>query len=216
VDRVANAMGIECYETPTGWKYFGNLLDAGMITLCGEESFGTGSDHIREKDGVWAVLFWLNLVAVRKQSVEAIVREHWATFGRHYYSRFDYEGIEQDKADRLMGDLLSRGPDLKGRRFGALEVADFENFSYTDPVDHEVTENQGLIIRFQGGSRIVYRLSGTGTSGATLRVYLEHFEPDAVHHDMEVQTALAPLAAIATTVAKVHELTGKAQADVIT
>ncbi len=175
-DRVAEALGIPCYETPTGWKFFGNLLDAGMATICGEESAGTGSDHVREKDGVWAVLLWLNILAVRKISAEALARDHWARFGRNYYARHDYEAIETDKANALMTALQASLVDLPHQAIGSLVVAAADSFSYTDPVDGSVSSNQGLRILFEGGSRIVFRLSGTGTEGATLRVYLERYE----------------------------------------
>jgi phosphoglucomutase len=177
-DRVAAALGIDCYETPTGWKFFGNLLDAGKATLCGEESFGTGSDHVREKDGLWAVLFWLNVLAVRKQAVSEIVREHWRTYGRNFYSRHDYEGVDSDAADALMNSLRERLAGLPGRRLGVYEVAYADDFAYTDPVDGSVSTRQGIRIGFTDGSRIVFRLSGTGTEGATLRIYVERFEPD--------------------------------------
>jgi phosphoglucomutase len=172
-DRVAAAMGIDCYETPTGWKFFGNLLDAGKVTICGEESFGTGSDHVREKDGLWAVLFWLNILAVRQESVEQIVTKHWQTYGRNFYSRHDYEGIETEKANKLMQQLRDRLGSLPGTKFGNYQVKYSDDFSYTDPVDGSVSEKQGIRIGFEDGSRIVFRLSGTGTQGATLRVYLE-------------------------------------------
>ncbi len=175
-DRVAAKLGIKCYETPTGWKFFGNLLDAGKATLCGEESFGTGSNHIREKDGLWAVLFWLNILAVRQESVEDIVRNHWQTYGRNYYSRHDYDEIETEKANQLVDKLQAILPNLKGKQYGSYQVEYSDNFSYTDPVDNSVSNNQGIRIGFTDGSRIVLRLSGTGTKGATLRVYLESYE----------------------------------------
>ncbi|MEO1400347.1 MAG: alpha-D-glucose phosphate-specific phosphoglucomutase [Cyanobacteria bacterium J06635_1] len=215
-DRVAEKLGIDCYETPTGWKFFGNLLDADKATLCGEESFGTGSNHVREKDGLWAVLFWLNILAVRQQSVEAIVREHWQTYGRNYYSRHDYEGVESDKANTLMGNLRSLVPTLKGQPLGAYTVAYADDFSYTDPVDGSVSQKQGIRIGFTDGSRMVFRLSGTGTKGATLRVYVESYEPDPAKHDQETQAALAPLISLADEVAKIKELTGFEQPTVIT
>jgi len=172
VDRVAKALGIDCYETPTGWKFFGNLLDAGKITLCGEESFGTGSDHVREKDGLWAVLAWLNLLAVRKASVAEIVREHWGKFGRDYYSRHDYEGMPLATGDGIMAHLREQLAGLVGQSFGDNTVSQADDFSYTDPVDGSVSPNQGIRIIFTNGSRMVFRLSGTGTEGATLRIYL--------------------------------------------
>ncbi|MEH2272035.1 MAG: alpha-D-glucose phosphate-specific phosphoglucomutase [Nostoc sp.] len=216
VDRVAAQIGIESYETPTGWKFFGNLLDAGKATLCGEESFGTSSNHIREKDGLWAVLFWLNILAVRQQSVEQIVREHWQTYGRNYYSRYDYEEIEIAPANTLIQRLRSLLPNLKGKQFGNYEVEYSDDFSYTDPVDGSVSEKQGVRIGFTDGSRIVVRLSGTGTQGATLRVYLESYEPDPAKHDLNPQEALASLITIAQEIAQIRELTGREQPTVIT
>lgn len=215
-DRVAAKLGLACYETPTGWKFFGNLLDAGKITLCGEESFGTGSDHVREKDGLWAVLFWLNLLAEKQDSVENIVRSHWAEYGRNYYSRHDYEEIELQDANVLVDALLEQLPSLAGKQFGALTVDKADSFTYNDPVDGSVSKNQGIRILFADGSRIIFRLSGTGTQGATLRVYLEKYEPDASKHDQDVQEALADLLAIAQQVARIEELTGREAADVIT
>lgn len=215
-DRVAEKLGIDCYETPTGWKFFGNLLDADRATLCGEESFGTGSNHVREKDGLWAVLFWLNILAVRQQSVEAIVQDHWQTYGRNYYSRHDYEGVEKDKANQLMDGLRSQLGSLKGQTLGAYTVDYADDFSYTDPVDGSISQKQGVRIGFTDGSRIVFRLSGTGTQGATLRLYVESYEPDAAKHDVETQTALADLIALADQVAKIKELTGREQPTVIT
>ncbi|KAA6186912.1 alpha-D-glucose phosphate-specific phosphoglucomutase [Thiohalocapsa marina] len=215
-DRVAEALGVECFETPTGWKFFGNLLDAGRITLCGEESFGTGSDHVREKDGLWAVLFWLNLLAVRRQSVAEIVIEHWRAFGRNYYTRHDYEAVESDAAGDLVDHLRILLPDLPGKRFGNHTVAYADDFSYTDPVDGSVSARQGIRIGFEGGSRIVMRLSGTGTQGATLRVYIEQYEPDPARHEQPVQEALAPLILIARELAQIEARTGRAEPDVIT
>lgn len=215
-DRVAARLGIECYETPTGWKFFGNLLDARKVTLCGEESFGTGSDHVREKDGLWAVLFWLNLLAVRKESVEQIVRAHWRTYGRNYYSRHDYEGIEEHAAHDLMQHLRDSVPGLAGKRLGAYEVQYADDFSYTDPIDHSVSRHQGIRIGFTDGSRIVYRLSGTGTQGATLRVYLEKYEPNPERHDLDVQQALGDLIAIADEVGQIRARSGRETPDVVT
>jgi len=215
-DRVAAQLGIDCYETPTGWKFFGNLLDAGKATLCGEESFGTGSNHIREKDGLWAVLFWLNILAVRQQSVEQIVREHWQIYGRNYYSRHDYEAVDTDRAATLMKNLLSAMPSLPGKQFGSYEVKYCDDFSYTDPVDGSVSEHQGIRIGFTDDSRIVFRLSGTGTHGATLRVYLESYEPDSAKHNLDPQQALADLTAIAERVAQIRDLTGMEKPTVIT
>ena len=215
-DRVAEELGVECYETPTGWKFFGNLLDARKITLCGEESFGTGSDHVREKDGLWAVLFWLNLLAVRRLSVAEIVREHWHRFGRNYYTRHDYEAVDAEAAEQLMDHLRILLPDLPGKRLGELTVAYADDFSYTDPVDGSVATRQGIRIGFEGGSRIVFRLSGTGTQGATLRVYIERYEPDAARHDQPVQEALAPLIVTARELAQIEARTGRAEPDVVT
>jgi len=246
-DRVARALGIPCYETPTGWKFFGNLMDAGKVTLCGEESFGTGSDHIREKDGLWAVLFWLNILAVRKQpvaamtrrcgassvvgspgrmassstsnvsrDVEAIVREHWARFGRNVYSRHDYEDIPADAANGVMKLLHDSFESLKGAQFGHLQVKLCDDFSYTDPVDGSVSTGQGVRIIFTDGSRIVFRLSGTGTGGATLRIYLESFEPDVSKHHLDAQQALAPLISIALEISDLRKWTRREKPTVIT
>ncbi len=209
-------MGIDCYETPTGWKFFGNLLDAGKATLCGEESFGTGSNHVREKDGLWAVLFWLNIIASRKQSVEEIVREHWKTYGRNYYSRHDYEAVEKEKANTLMENLRSSLSSMKGKQFGKYEVEYADDFSYTDPVDGSVSQKQGIRIGFTDGSRIVFRLSGTGTQGATLRVYLESYEPDSTKHDLDPQQALAELITLADDIAQIRANTGRDKPTVIT
>jgi len=216
-DAVARALGIACYETPTGWKFFGNLLDAGRVTLCGEESYGTGSSHVREKDGLWAVLFWLNLQAATGQSVEQLVRAHWARFGRHYYSRHDWEGIPTERADALMAALRARLPELAGRELApGLKIELADDFSYTDPVDGSVSSKQGVRLIFEGGSRIVFRLSGTGTEGATLRVYLERFEADAALHDLPAQEALAALIGLADQVARIRELSGQSAPTVIT
>ncbi|HZT55030.1 MAG TPA: alpha-D-glucose phosphate-specific phosphoglucomutase, partial [Burkholderiaceae bacterium] len=208
VDRVAEKLGIACFETPTGWKFFGNLLDAGQITLCGEESAGTGSDHVREKDGVWAVLFWLNILAVRGESVEAIVRDHWKTYGRNYYSRHDYEGVDSAAANALIAHLRESLATLPGRTVAGATIASADDFAYTDPVDGSVSTAQGIRIGLADGSRIVFRLSGTGTEGATLRVYLERFEPDAARHAIETQAALASLIALADALAGIRERTG--------
>jgi phosphoglucomutase len=216
VDRVAKALDIPCYETPTGWKFFGNLMDAGKVTLCGEESFGTGSDHVREKDGLWAVLFWLNILAVRKQTVEAITREHWARFGRNVYSRHDYEGIPTDAANGVMKLLLGSFAKLKDAKLGKLKVNLCDDFSYTDPVDGSVSTGQGVRILFTDGSRIVFRLSGTGTEGATLRIYLEAFEPDVTKHHIDAQNALAGLIDIALQVSELRKRTGRDKPTVIT
>ena len=215
-DRVAKALGIGCYETPTGWKFFGNLLDDGKITLCGEESFGTGSDHVREKDGLWAVLAWLNLLAVRKQSVAVIVREHWAQYGRDYYSRHDYEGMPLAIGDGIMAHLRGQLAGLVGQRFGDNTVSLADDFSYTDPVDGSVSPNQGIRIVFENGSRIVFRLSGTGTDGATLRIYLERYEPDAAQHGHDPQDALKDLIDLAEQLGEVRQRSGMAAPTVIT
>jgi phosphoglucomutase len=215
-DRVARELGIPCFETPTGWKFFGNLMDAGKVTLCGEESFGTGSDHIREKDGLWAVLFWLNILAVRKQSVQDILMEHWARFGRNVYSRHDYEDIPADAANGVMKLLHDRFAELQGAQFGNLQVKGCDDFSYTDPVDGSVSTGQGVRIMFTEGSRIVFRLSGTGTGGATLRIYLESFEPDVTRHHQDAQQLLANLIAIALQISELSERTGREQPTVIT
>ena len=215
-DRVAKDLGIASYETPTGWKFFGNLLDAGKVTLCGEESYGTGSDHVREKDGVWAVLFWLNILAATGQSVETLVRAHWAKFGRNYYSRHDYEAIETAAANTLMTDLRAQLPALAGQSFAGQRVAIADDFSYTDPIDGSVATKQGVRIIFDSGSRIVFRLSGTGTEGATLRVYLERYEPDVAGQSVPTQTALAPLIALAQQLARIHEHTGRSEPSVVT
>ena len=216
LDRVAAQLGIECFETPTGWKYFGNLLDAGKITICGEESAGTGSDHVREKDGLWAVLFWLNVLAVRGESVEAIVRGHWRRFGRNYYSRHDHEGVDSAAAQGLMAHLSASLAGLPGRDVGSSRVASADDFAYTDPVDGSVSSGQGIRIGFEDGSRIVFRLSGTGTEGATLRVYLERFESDPARHDTETQTALAGLIAAADALAGIRARTGRSAPTVVT
>ena len=215
-DRVAEALGIGCYETPTGWKFFGNLLDDGKITLCGEESFGTGSDHVREKDGLWAVLAWLNLLAVRKQSVADIVREHWAKYGRDYYSRHDYEGMTLAIGDGIMAHLRGQLNDLTGQAFAGSTVRLADDFSYTDPVDGSVSPNQGIRIIFENGSRIVFRLSGTGTEGATLRIYLERYEPDATQHGHDPQDALKDLIELAELLGEVKKRSGMAAPTVIT
>ncbi|MFL0693193.1 MAG: alpha-D-glucose phosphate-specific phosphoglucomutase [Agrobacterium tumefaciens] len=215
-DRVAEKLGIGMYETPTGWKFFGNLMDAGKVTVCGEESFGTGSDHVREKDGLWAVLFWLNIVAARKQSVKQIVESHWAEYGRNYYSRHDYEGVDTDNANALVAALRAKLDSLPGTKINGLTVTAADDFAYHDPIDHSVSKNQGIRILFEGGSRIVFRLSGTGTSGATLRLYVERYEPDATRHGIETQEALADLIAAAEEVAEIKRYTGMNEPTVIT
>jgi phosphoglucomutase len=216
VDRVAEQLGIECFETPTGWKFFGNLLDAGRVTLCGEESFGTGSNHVREKDGLWAVLFWLNILAVRRQSVEDIVRQHWATYGRNFYTRHDYEAVDGAAASRLMDHLRGSFAGLAGRKFAHHQVLFCDDFSYTDPVDRSVSTGQGVRIGFDNGDRIVFRLSGTGTEGATLRVYIEAYQADKASHRQDTQQALAGLLAIAGEISRLKEFTGRDTPTVIT
>lgn len=215
-DRVAQALGVPCYETPTGWKYFGNLLDAGMVTLCGEESYGTGSDHIREKDGVWAVLYWLNLIAASGKSVETIVREHWARFGRNYYSRHDYEAVDAIAATTMMTHLRARLHTLAGKAVGSYRIDFADDFVYSDPVDQSVATHQGVRIVMTDGSRIVVRLSGTGTEGATIRLYLERYEADPTNHAIPTQEALAELAAIADSVAGLRVNTGREGPTVVT
>jgi phosphoglucomutase len=215
-DRVAEKLGLECFETPTGWKFFGNLLDAGKITLCGEESFGTGSNHIREKDGMWAVLFWLNLLAVKQQPVETIVRDHWKTYGRNYYTRYDYEAIDKAAAESLMASLIDKLDSLVGREIEGYQVDYADNFSYTDPVDGSTSSNQGIRIGFTDGSRIVFRLSGTGTQGATLRVYLEAYEADPEKQMSPTEEVMKPLVSIALNLAEIEQRTGRAEPTVIT
>ena len=216
LDRVAADLDIPCYETPTGWKYFGSLLDDGRISLCGEESFGTGSDHLREKDGIWAVLLWLNILAVRRQSVEALVQEHWRKYGRHYYSRHDYENLDSSACDSLMAALRNELPHLKRRRLGSLEATLCDDFAYVDPVDGSRTDHQGIRIIFSDDARIVFRLSGTGTEGATLRVYLELFECDPLRQNLATQVALDDLTALAQKLGRIHEMTGRLGPSVIT
>jgi phosphoglucomutase len=216
VDRVAAKLGVPCFETPTGWKFFGNLLDAGRITLCGEESAGTGSNHVREKDGIWAVLLWLSIIAARGQSVKDIAREHWATYGRNYYTRHDYEDLDTATAQSLMKALSEKLPALSGAALGGRVVAKADDFSYTDPVDGSVSKNQGLRIVFEDGSRIVFRLSGTGTSGSTLRVYIERYEADPALLAQDTQAALADLIAAADELAGLRARTGREKPDVIT
>jgi phosphoglucomutase len=208
VDRVAKALNLPCFETPTGWKFFGNLLDAGRVTLCGEESYGNGSSHVREKDGLWAILFWLSLQGATGQSVETLVRTHWQTYGRNYYTRHDYEGIAVDVANALMSDLRAALPALVGTQFGSRTVSLADDFDYTDPVDGSVSSNQGVRLLFDDGARVIFRLSGTGTEGATLRVYLESFEADVTQQNQPTQRKLADLVALAESVAGIRERTG--------
>ena len=216
-DRVAEKLGIEMHETPTGWKFFGNLLDAGRVTICGEESAGTGSNHVREKDGLWAVLLWLNIIAARKQSVDEIVRDHWATYGRNYYTRHDYEEVDAGIANTLVDDLRAKLPSLVGQNFGDdLQVAYADDFTYHDPVDGSTSAKQGIRVGFTDGSRIVLRLSGTGTVGATLRLYLENYEAADGRHDLETQFALEPLAKLADQLSGLKQRTGRQEPSVIT
>jgi phosphoglucomutase len=216
VDQVARRLGMRCYETPTGWKFFGNLLDAGRITLCGEESFGTGSDHVREKDGLWAVLFWLNVLARRGESVEQIVRAHWREFGRNYYTRHDYEEVPTDAAKAVMARVQDQLSALPGTMVAGRRVKAADDFAYHDPIDASVSRNQGLRILFEDGARIIYRLSGTGTSGATLRVYIESIEPDATKHDLDAQDALRTLIDASLAISELRERTGRTEPTVIT
>jgi len=215
-DRVAERLGVASFETPTGWKFFGNLLDAGRVTLCGEESFGTGSDHVREKDGLWAVLLWLNILAERRQSVAEILAAHWRDYGRNYYSRHDYEALPDDVANRIVGGLQARLGELAGQELEGMTVASADDFSYTDPVDGSVSEHQGLRIGFTDGSRFVIRLSGTGTEGATLRLYLERYVAGPDGLDLDVQEALAPVIDAAEALARIREISGREGPQVIT
>lgn len=215
-DRVAAALGIPAYETPTGWKFFGNLLDAGKVTICGEESAGTGSDHVREKDGLWAVLLWLNILAATGKTVMEIAQEHWARYGRNFYARHDYEGVESAAADALMSELRGKLGELPGQAFGALTVEAADDFAYHDPTDGSMSSNQGIRVLFAGGSRVVFRLSGTGTSGATLRVYLERYEPIGGRLDADTTEMLAEIVAAADAIAGISRHTGRNQPDVIT
>ena len=215
-DRVAQALGLPMFETPTGWKFFGTLLDAGRATICGEESAGTGSDHVREKDGLWAVLLWLNILAVRRISVAELAAEHWAKFGRNYYARHDFEAVETAKADAVIAQVTAALPSLPGQTFAGLTVAAADSFCYTDPVDGSTSANQGLRVLFEGGSRIVLRLSGTGTEGATLRLYLERYEPVGGRLDEATPDMLAELIAAAEAIAGIARLTGRTAPDVVT
>ena len=216
LDRVAAAKGLACYETPTGWKFFGNLLDAGRCTICGEESAGTGSDHVREKDGLWAVLLWLDILATLKRPVAEIMTAHWAEYGRNYYSRHDYEAVESEKAEGLMQSLRDRLAILPGQAFAGLTVESADEFAYDDPVDGSRSEGQGIRVNFVGGARAVFRLSGTGTVGATLRVYLEDLELDPARQARDAQESLAGVIAAADAVAGIAERTGRTEPDVIT
>lgn len=215
-DRVADSLGVECYETPTGWKYFGNLLDAGKITLCGEESFGTGSDHVREKDGLWAVLFWINLLSVKKQSVAAIVNDHWSKYGRDYFTRHDYEGVDGEAAQKMIAGLRQKLKALAGQRYADLQIVTADDFSYRDPIDHSQSSSQGIRIFFGNGGRVVFRLSGTGTQGATLRVYFDCYQDDPALLDLEPQQALSKLIEAADQIAGIKQFTRRETPDVIT
>ena len=216
VDRVAQKLGVECFETPTGWKFFGNLLDAGRITLCGEESAGAGSNHVREKDGLWAVLLWLNILAKTRVSVKELLENHWAQYGQNYYTRHDFEEIETDKANPVMAHIKAQLPTLAGKQFGSLTVQSADDFSYHDPIDGSVSHNQGLRVLFTDGSRIVYRLSGTGTVGATIRMYIEQYQADPSKHGGDTQTALAELIQTAYQISDIAALTGRTAPNVIT
>ncbi|NQU72831.1 MAG: alpha-D-glucose phosphate-specific phosphoglucomutase, partial [Rhodospirillales bacterium] len=216
VDRVAGKLGIDCYETPTGWKFFGNLLDAGKATLCGEESAGTGSDHVREKDGLWAILLWLNIVAVRKQPVARILEQHWAEYGRNYYSRHDYEGVDLEQANEMISALREKLPELPETKIEGMTIQSADDFSYTDPLDGSASSHQGIRIIFDNGSRIVLRLSGTGTVGATLRAYLERFESDPAELHDDPQEALSPVIKAAEKLANIRHYTGRDAPDVRT
>ncbi|MCG6902088.1 MAG: alpha-D-glucose phosphate-specific phosphoglucomutase [Rhodobacter sp.] len=216
VDRVAETLGLQCYETPTGWKFFGNLMDDGRVTLCGEESAGTGSDHVREKDGLWAVLFWLNILAETGQSVQDLMRAHWQRFGRNFYTRHDYEAVEMDKANALIASLRARLSDLPGQTIAAKTVTQADDFSYHDPVDGSTSAHQGIRIAFEGGARVVFRLSGTGTEGATLRVYLEDVEEDPARIFADPAEALAGVIEAAQQIAGIRSHTGRDAPDVTT
>lgn len=216
VDRVARGMGMSCYETPTGWKFFGNLLDANKATICGEESFGTGSNHVREKDGLWAVLYWLNIIAAVNMSVEEIVKAHWKKYGRNFYSRHDYEAVDSKIANEIMDNMRAMAADSVGKFYGDYEVETFDDFKYVDPVDKSESAHQGIRVLFKDGSRIVFRLSGTGTQGATIRIYIEKYEPNVARHDMDPQEALAELIEIAEEISGVKAKTGRKKPDVIT
>ncbi|AGA64666.1 LOW QUALITY PROTEIN: phosphoglucomutase protein [Liberibacter crescens BT-1] len=216
VDLVAEKMGFDIFEAPTGWKFFNNLLDNDKVTICGEESFGTGSNHLREKDGLWAILFWLNILAVRGESVAEIVRKHWATYGRHYYSRHDYEEVNISSANQLMENLRNKLHTLKGSTFYEMTIAKADDFQYHDPIDQTISNQQGIRIIFEGHSRIVYRLSGTGTDGATLRIYIEHYEIDPGKHSQETQKALSKLINIANEIASVEQYIKRSNPTIIT
>ena len=215
-DRVAQELGVPCFETPTGWKFFGNLLDAGRITLCGEESFGAGSDHVREKDGLWAVLFWLTIIAVRGMPVHRIIKDHWDRYGSHFYARHDYEAVDAAAANSLMDALRDQVGDMAGKRLAGSIVSTADDFSYTDPVDRSVAERQGIRVLLEDGSRIVYRLSGTGTGGATLRIYLERYEARAWLHDKDARKVLTDLSFAAGSLAAIPARLGRERPSLVT
>ncbi len=215
-DRVAQHLGVPIYETPTGWKFFGNLLDDNRITICGEESAGTGSNHVREKDGLWAVLAWLNILAMRKKSVKEIVQEHWGKFGRNYYTRHDYEEVDLNAANKLMKRLKEKLSSLVGSEVDGLEISKADNFSYLDPIDSSLSQNQGIRIIFKNGSRIIIRMSGTGTIGATIRLYIERYEAKSGKLFLNTQTALKQLIDIAKDISDIEEITGRNKPSVVT
>ncbi|KAJ2812901.1 Phosphoglucomutase-2 [Coemansia furcata] len=219
IDRVARAKGLECFEVPTGWKFFGNLMDAGRLSICGEESFGTGSDHIREKDGIWAIVAWLNILAHVNQtqpgaSVRSIMRDFYQTYGRNYFTRYDYEEVDADGAAQMINDLRAKGPALVGQTINGFTVAAVNDFEYTDPIDHSISRNQGLRVIFDDSSRIIFRLSGTGSEGATVRIYIERFDP--VEFDTDAQVALKPLVDTALEISQLSQYTGRNEPTVIT
>ena len=223
LDRVAQAKGKECFETPTGWKFFGNLLDAGRIALCGEESFGTGSDHIREKDGIWAALAWLQILASKKQSVEQVLKDHWNTYGRNFFTRYDYENCESEPCQEMMAELEKFTDDQAniGKKYTSASgksfiISKMDNFAYTDPIDGSVTKNQGLRIFFEDGSRIVMRLSGTGSSGATVRMYVDTYENDPANQLKSAAEMLAPCIDVALQISQLPKFTGRNEPTVIT
>ncbi len=215
-NKVADFLGIDCYETPTGWKFFGNLMDGNKVTICGEESFGTGSNHVREKDGLWAILFWLNIIANTKKSVSEIVKDHWIKFGRNYYSRHDYENIDTDVANALMDHIREQFSSLGGKEFGEYMVSTADDFNYIDSIDGSETSKQGIRIIFTNGSRIIYRLSGTGTKGSTLRIYIEKYESEISKQSQDTQVALSDLIKIADDIGEIIKRTGMKQPTVIT
>jgi phosphoglucomutase len=213
VDRVARSLSITCHETPTGWKFFTNLMDAGMCTICGEESFGTGSDHVREKDGLWAVLCWLSILACKRKSVAQVVQDHWRRFGRSYFRRCDYEALDSTRASQMLAELGRRLPALVGTTLASSIIRHADDFSYTDPVDRSISNHQGIRILLEDGSRIVCRLSGTGTEGATLRLYLERFRTEV---NEAAESVLEPLAQAALDLLQIRERFGRDHPDIIT